>query len=87
VLTRLTASGTSARLGLAAWLTALASVLALLVVATQYLVTAAVAGWSQLAEAVCRSVAGGACTAAVYRGCSIPRRAPGTLATGSPYRP
>jgi Zn-dependent protease with chaperone function len=67
VLTRLTASGISARLGLAAWLTALASVLTSLVVATQYLVTAAVAGWSQLAEAVCRSVAGGACTAVVYR--------------------
>ena len=67
VLTRLTASGISARLGLAAWLTAMASVLASLVVATQYLVTAAVAGWSRLAEAVCRSVAGGACTAVVYR--------------------
>jgi beta-lactamase regulating signal transducer with metallopeptidase domain len=67
LLTRLTAAGISARLGLTAWLTAMASVLASLAVAMQYLVTAAMAGWSQLAEAVCRSVAGGACTAVVYR--------------------
>jgi Zn-dependent protease with chaperone function len=67
VLARLTGPGISARLGLAAWLTAMASALVSLVVATQYLVTAAVVGWSQLAEAVCRSVAGGACTAVVYR--------------------
>jgi beta-lactamase regulating signal transducer with metallopeptidase domain len=67
LLARLTAAGVSARLGLVAWLTAMASVLASLVVAMQYLVAAAIAGWSQLAEAVCRSVAGGACTAVVYR--------------------
>jgi Zn-dependent protease with chaperone function len=66
-LTRLTSAGISARLGLAAWLTAMASVLASVVVAIQYLVTAAIVGWSQLAEAVCRSVAGGRCTAVVYR--------------------
>ena len=71
VLTRMTAPGISARLGLAAWLTAMASVLASVVVATQYLVTAAVAGWSQLADAVCRSVAGGPCTAVVYRGAAF----------------
>ena len=67
LLARLTASGISARLGLAAWLTAMASVLASLAMAVQYLVTAAIGGWAQLAEAVCRSVAGGACTAGVYR--------------------
>jgi hypothetical protein len=67
LLARLTAAGVSARLGLAAWLTAMASVLASLAVAMQYLVASAIAGWSQLAEAVCRSVAGGACTAVVYR--------------------
>jgi Zn-dependent protease with chaperone function len=67
LLTRLTSSGISARLGLAAWLTAMASVLASVVVALQYLVAAAIAGWSQLAEAVCRSVTGGRCAAVVYR--------------------
>lgn len=66
-LTRLTSPGISARLGLAAWLTAMASVLASMVVALQYLAAAAIAGWSQLAEAVCRSVTGGRCTAVVYR--------------------
>jgi Zn-dependent protease with chaperone function len=67
LLARLTGSGISPQLGLAAWLTAMGSVLASLVVALQYLVRAALAGWSGLAEAVCRSVAGGPCTAVVYR--------------------
>jgi len=67
LLTRLTAAGFSARLGLAAWLAAMVSVLAVVLAAIQYLITAAVAGWPQLAKAVCRSVAGGACTAVVYR--------------------
>ena len=67
LLSRLTSSGISARLGLATWLTAMASVLASVVVALQYLAVAAIAGWSQLAEAVCRSVTGGRCTAVVYR--------------------
>jgi len=67
LLTRLTAAGFSARLGLAAWLAAMVSVLAAVLAAIQYLITAAVAGWPQLAKAVCRSVAGGACTAVVYR--------------------
>src|SRR5215467_16048150 len=43
------------------------SVLAAVLAAIQYLIIAAVAGWPQLAKAVCRSVAGGACTAVVYR--------------------
>jgi len=67
LLTRLTAAGFSARLGLAAWLAAMVSVLAAVLAAIQYLITAAVEGWPQLAEAVCRSVAGGACTTVVYR--------------------
>src|SRR5262249_54536285 len=67
LLTRLPAAGFSARLGLAAWLAAMVSVLAAVLAAIQYLITAAVAGWPQLAKAVCRSVAGGACTAVVYR--------------------
>jgi Zn-dependent protease with chaperone function len=67
VLARLTGPGASARLGLAAWSAAMASVLASALVAVQFLVRAAVAGWPGLAEAVCRSVAGGACAPAVYR--------------------
>jgi len=43
------------------------SVLASALVALQFLVRAPIAGWSGLAEAVCRSVAGGGCTPAVYR--------------------
>jgi Zn-dependent protease with chaperone function len=67
LLTRLTARGISARLGLAAWLTAMASVLASAAVALQFLVSAALAGWPGLAEAVCRSVAGHACAPTIYR--------------------
>jgi Zn-dependent protease with chaperone function len=66
-LIRLTERGIGARLGLAAWLAAIASVLASAVVALLLLVSAAVAGWSGLAEAVCRSVAAGACTPTIYR--------------------
>jgi Zn-dependent protease with chaperone function len=67
LLTPLTSRGISARLGLTAWLTAMASVLASLVTALGFLVTAAVASWPGLAEDMCRSVAGRACTPLVYR--------------------
>lgn len=67
LLARLTGSGLSPRAGLAAWLTAMASVLASLAVTLQYLIRAAVAGWPGLAEAVCRSMTGGPCSAVVYR--------------------
>ena len=67
LLTRLTAPGIGARLGLAAWTAAMASVLASALVALQFLARAAVAGWPGLAEAVCRSVAGSSCAPAVYR--------------------
>ena len=43
------------------------SVLASAAAALQFLVRAAAAGWSGLAVAVCRSVAGGACAPATYR--------------------
>jgi len=67
LLSRLTRHGISARLGLAAWLTAMASVLASAGAAVALLAGAAIAGLPQLAEAVCRSVAGRACTPVVYR--------------------
>jgi Zn-dependent protease with chaperone function len=67
LLLRLTSRGVSARLGLACWLTAVVSVLASAAVALQFLVTAAIAGWSRLTEAFCRSVTGRACGPAIYR--------------------
>jgi Zn-dependent protease with chaperone function len=67
LLARLTRHGVSARLGLAAWLTAMASVLASAGTAVALLAGAAVVGWPRLAVAVCRSVAGRACTPVVYR--------------------
>jgi Zn-dependent protease with chaperone function len=67
LLARLTARGIRPQLGLAAWLTAMISVLVSAVVALQLLIRAAVVSSSQLAEAFCRSVTGSACTSAVYR--------------------
>src|SRR5215472_8184872 len=67
LLARLTEGGISARLGLIAWVTAMASVLTCVMAAVQFLVNAAIADWPWLAEAVCRSVTGQACAAAVYR--------------------
>lgn len=67
VLTPLTKSGSGARLGIITWLIAMASVLGSVGVALAFLIRSAVAGWSRLAEAVCRSVSGGACTPVVYR--------------------
>jgi Zn-dependent protease with chaperone function len=66
-LGRLTARGINSRLGLAAWLTAMASALASAVAALVFLARAAAAGWSRLAEAVCHSLAGHECTATVYQ--------------------
>jgi Zn-dependent protease with chaperone function len=68
LLSRLTARGISPRLGLAAWLTAMASALASAAAAVEFLVRAAADGWSRLAEVVCRSVAGHACAQTVYTG-------------------
>jgi len=68
LLTPLTSRGISARLGLAAWLTAMASVLVCLGTALAFLITAAVASWPGLAADVCRSVAGQSCTPLVYHG-------------------
>lgn len=67
LLRRLTTHGISVQLGLAAWLTAMASVLASGLLALQFLARQAIGGWPRLSEAVCRSVAGGACTPAVYQ--------------------
>ena len=66
-LARLTAGGISPRLGIAAWLAATASVLASLGVALAFLARTVVARWPQFSQAVCREVAGNACTPSVYR--------------------
>jgi Zn-dependent protease with chaperone function len=67
LLARLTTRGIGARLGLAAWLTAMASVVACAIAALQFLIRAAITGWPSLAEAVCRSVTGTACAPTVYK--------------------
>ena len=96
LLTRLTAGGISARLGLAAWVAAMASVLTCAMAAVQFLVNAAIGNWPWLAEAVCRSVTGRACAAAVYRSAmfelglsvaGLALRAPGAAGSAADPRP
>jgi hypothetical protein len=67
LLAPLTRRGASVRAGLAAWLAAMASVLLSAVVALQISFRTVAADWPRLTQALCRSVAGGACTPAVYR--------------------
>jgi Zn-dependent protease with chaperone function len=66
-LARLTSRGVSAPLGLAAWLCAMGSVLAAAGLAIQFLFRTIGADWPSLTRALCRSVAGTACTPVVYR--------------------
>ena len=66
LLAPLTRRGVSVRAGLAAWLTAMASVLVSAAVAIQFSVRTVAADWPQLTQALCRSVAGSACTPEVY---------------------
>ena len=67
LLAPLTRRGASVRAGLAAWLTAMASVLASAAIAIELSFRTVAADWPQLTRVLCRSVAGGACTPAVYR--------------------
>ena len=67
LLAPLTRHGISVRAGLAAWLTAMASVLLSGTVAVLFSVRTAAADWPRLTSTLCRSVAGGACTPEVYR--------------------
>jgi Zn-dependent protease with chaperone function len=66
LLAPLTRRGVSVRAGLAAWLTAMASVLVSAAVAIQFSFRTAAADWPQLTQDLCRSVAGNACTPEVY---------------------
>jgi Zn-dependent protease with chaperone function len=67
LLAPLTRRGVSVRAGLAAWLTAMASVLVSVAAAIEISIRTVAADWPQLTQALCRSVAGSACTPAVYR--------------------
>jgi Zn-dependent protease with chaperone function len=66
-LRRLSGPGLSPRLGLAAWLTAMVSVLACLMAALGLLARTAITGWPAFARTVCESVSAQTCPAAVYR--------------------
>jgi Zn-dependent protease with chaperone function len=66
-LGRLSREGVSPRLGLAAWLTAITSVLALALAALGLLARSAVSGWPTFARTVCESVTSGVCPPEVYR--------------------
>jgi hypothetical protein len=66
-LARLTSRGVRARLGLGAWLAAVASALVSAGLAFYLLSRTAAGDWTQLTAAVCREVAGNACTPDVYQ--------------------
>src|SRR5579862_762440 len=66
-LRRLSEPGLSPRLGLAAWLSAMFSVLALALAALGLLGRAAIAGWPGFARTVCESVSAGTCPPGVYQ--------------------
>lgn len=67
LLAPLTSRGVSARLGLAVWVAAMASAGASAALGGYILIATAMANWAPFTEAVCRSVAGDACTPQVYR--------------------
>jgi len=66
LLAPLTHRGVSVRAGLAAWLAAMASVLASVALAIGLSFRTIAADWPGLTQALCRSVAGSACTPEVY---------------------
>jgi Zn-dependent protease with chaperone function len=66
-LGRLSGAGVSPRLGIAAWLAGMISVLALALAALGLLARTAIDGWPAFARTVCESVTAGACPPAVYQ--------------------
>lgn len=70
LLAPLTGRGMSPRAGLAAWLAAMASVLASAALALEFSLTTVAADWPRLTQTLCRSIAGDACTTAVYKSVS-----------------
>jgi Zn-dependent protease with chaperone function len=67
LLARLTSRGASARFGLVVWLTAMLSAGVSGLLGAYLVMVKAVADWVPLTQAVCRSVAGSACSPPVYR--------------------
>lgn len=67
LLAPLTRNGASVRPALAAWLSAMASVVVAMVLATALIARVAVANWPALTRLLCHEVAGSACTPQVYR--------------------
>ncbi|HUN31864.1 MAG TPA: M56 family metallopeptidase [Trebonia sp.] len=67
VLARLTSGGASVRPGLAAWLSAMASVVLAVGIAATLITAAAAAAWPTLTRVLCQQVAGTTCTPQVYR--------------------
>jgi hypothetical protein len=65
-LGRLSGAGVTPRLGIAAWLAAMTSVLALALATLGLLAGTAVDGWPAFARTVCESVTAGTCPPAVY---------------------
>jgi Zn-dependent protease with chaperone function len=66
-LGRLSGDGVTPRLGIAAWLAAIVSVLTLVLAALGLLARTAVSGWPAFARTVCESVTAGTCPPSVYR--------------------
>jgi Zn-dependent protease with chaperone function len=66
-LGRLSGAGVTPRLGIAAWLAAMTSVLALALAALGLLARTAADGWPAFARTVCESVTAGTCPPGVYR--------------------
>jgi Zn-dependent protease with chaperone function len=67
LLAPLTSRGASARLGLAAWLAAMASAGVSGMLGAYIVIARAAADWVPLTQTVCRSMAGDACSPTVYR--------------------
>jgi Zn-dependent protease with chaperone function len=67
LLARLTGRGASARFGLVVWLTAMVSAGVSGLLGAYLVIAKAMADWVPLTQAVCRSVAGSACSPPVYR--------------------
>jgi Zn-dependent protease with chaperone function len=70
LLAPLTGRGLSPRAGLAVWLAAMASVLASAALALECCLTTVAADWPRLTQTLCQSIAGDACTSAVYESVS-----------------
>jgi Zn-dependent protease with chaperone function len=81
-LGRLSRAGVTPQLGIAAWLAAMTSVLALALAALGLLTRTAVDGWPAFARTVCESVTAGTCPPEVYRSAAYELGLAGTAFLG-----